>query len=181
MASSSRTLEITVLSCEDLRIDGKSVKKNTYVVVRTDHLNYRTTKIDTEGGSYPSWNQNLLIDMPLHERFVTLEVNCKMASSDRIIGTARIPVTDFMGGYLPDNYLNFLSYRLRDSRGVRNGIVNISVKVKLPEYLSSKNNKKVTENSACSTASKPPLKMPIGGEKNFGVVAGIPVWNINYL
>ncbi|KAJ9188375.1 hypothetical protein P3X46_003738 [Hevea brasiliensis] len=181
MGSTSRTLEITVLSCEDLRIDRRLVKKNTYVMVRTDPLNYRTTKMDTEGGAYPSWNQKLTIDMPLHERFITLEVHCKTASGDRTIGTSRMPTTDFMGGYLPENYLNFLSYRLRDAKGERNGIVNVSVKVKVPEYyLSSINNKKVVpENNSFSMTSKPVPAIPIGSGKNFGIVIGIPVLGVN--
>ncbi|KAF2311166.1 hypothetical protein GH714_019780 [Hevea brasiliensis] len=141
MGSTSRTLEITVLSCEDLRIDRRLVKKNTYVMVRTDPLNYRTTKMDTEGGAYPSWNQKLTIDMPLHERFITL----------------------------------------RDAKGERNGIVNVSVKVKVPEYyLSSNNNKKVVpENNSFSMTSKPVPAIPIGSGKNFGIVIGIPVLGVN--
>ncbi|KAF2315342.1 hypothetical protein GH714_038883 [Hevea brasiliensis] len=173
MGSTSRTLEITVLSCEDLRIGRKWVKKNTYVMVRTDPLNYRATKMDTEGGAYPSWNQRLTIEMPLHERFITLEVHCKTASGDKTIGTARMPATDFMGGYLPQNYLNFLSYRLRDAKGERNGIVNVSVKAKLPEYLSSNDNdKKVSEINACSMTSKPAPAIPIDDGKNFRFVTG---------
>ncbi|XP_021631184.1 BON1-associated protein 2 [Manihot esculenta] len=183
MRSTCRTLEITLLSCEDLRIHRKWVKKNTYVMVRTDHLNYCTSKLDTEGGAYPSWNQKLTLDMPVHEPFITLEVHCKTASGDRTIGTARMSSTDFMGGYLPLNYLNFLSYRLRDAKGERNGIINVSVKViKLPEYMSSDYENKMSENNVCSMMSKSKLipAVSVDGGKNLGFVTGIPVWGGNH-
>ncbi|XP_050238676.1 BON1-associated protein 2-like [Mercurialis annua] len=183
--NTSRTLEITIFSCEDLRNDRKSVKKNSYVVVRTDHLNSRATKIDTEGGSYPSWNEKLMIDMPLHERFIILEAHCKTSSCDRIIAAARMPVTDFTGGYLPDNYLNILSYRLTDARGERNGIINLSVKVTAPEYLSKGNEKqRFPENNGCSSKAYASLINGgggDGGEKNSGVVTGIPVWSASLM
>ncbi|KAJ6400522.1 hypothetical protein OIU84_016048 [Salix udensis] len=124
--SSFQTLEITVLSCEDLRINGRSVKKNTCVVVRTDPLNFRETTTDTEGGSYPSWDQKLALDMSIRETCITLEVHCRTLSVDRIIGSARMPVNDFMGGYFPQGYLSFLSYRLKDPKGLDNGIINVS-------------------------------------------------------
>ncbi|TXG62807.1 hypothetical protein EZV62_009801 [Acer yangbiense] len=138
---SSRRIEITVLSGENLRIDGKSVKKNAFVVVKVDPFNYGTTSVDALGGSYPSWNEKLDLELPKHASFITLEVQCKTSSVNRNIGFAQIPVSDFIGGYLPENYLHFLSYRLRDASRDKNGIINISVRVKAPEYstYSSKN------------------------------------------
>ncbi|KAH7577870.1 hypothetical protein ACOSP7_001068 [Xanthoceras sorbifolium] len=130
---SSRRVEITILSGENLRIDRKSVKKNAFVLVKVDPFNYRTTNTDAQGGSYPSWNEKLDIDLPKNASFITLEVQCKTSSGNRSIGSAQIPVSDFMGGYLPENYLHFLSYRLRDASRDKNGIINISVRVKAPE------------------------------------------------
>lgn len=37
---------------------------------------------------------------------------------------------DFMGRYLFEGYLNFLSYRLRDEYGDKCGIVNVLIMVK---------------------------------------------------
>ncbi|KAJ4847435.1 hypothetical protein Tsubulata_030678 [Turnera subulata] len=148
MASTSYTLEITVLSCEDLRIDGHHVKKNTYVVVRTDPHNLRNfgeTTVDTRGGSYPSWNQKLVVDVSVvHDRvsarqnFVTLEARRWSPGGGSLIGAADMPVTDFLvctetQQYVPNNRVNFLSYRLKDGRGQKNGIINVSVRVKAPE------------------------------------------------
>ncbi|KAJ4727002.1 BON1-associated protein 2-like [Melia azedarach] len=133
-SSSSRRIEITVLSGEDLRIDRRSVKKNAFVIVQTDAFNCWKTSIDELGGSHPSWNEKFSIDLPMNVRFVTLQVQCKTSSGNRSIGSANVPVSDFVGGYVPDNYLHFLSYRLRDPKGDKNGIINVSVRVKTPEY-----------------------------------------------
>ncbi|KAK8693508.1 hypothetical protein V6N13_071091 [Hibiscus sabdariffa] len=170
METNSRTLEITVLSAEDLRIDNRSVKKNAFAVVWTDTYNYKTTKIDAEGGNFPSWNDKLVVGMPMHTRFVTLQVKCKASSGggDKTVGIARIPVTDFIGGFYPENRLQFLSYRLRDSKGLKNGIVNVSVRVK--EAL-----------QGCSSqAAASGLGIPVDGRKDSGIVTGIPIWNGYY-
>lgn len=161
MESTSRTLEVTVISGENLRTNRRPVKKNTFVVIRTDSNNVCTTKMDADGGSYPSWNEKLVVDVPLHVRFITVEVQCKTSVGNKIVGVARIPVSDFVGGYVPQSYLHFLSYRLRDYKGERNGIINISVRAKVPELYAS-----------CSGTG---MGVPLG-ESNFGgVVTGIPI------
>ncbi|XVF22611.1 hypothetical protein REPUB_Repub12eG0186200 [Reevesia pubescens] len=165
METKSRTLEITILSGEDLKIDNKSVKKNAFVIVSIDHLNYKITKIDGEGGSYPSWNDKLVMEMPMQTRFVTLEVKGKASGGDKTVGFARIPVTDFIRGNSPATCLQFLSYRLRDPKGLKNGIINVSVRVKEPLH-------------ACSSqAAAAGHGIPVDGRKDFGVVTGIPIWN----
>ncbi|GMN61273.1 hypothetical protein TIFTF001_030358 [Ficus carica] len=166
---SSRTVEMTVLSGEDLRLASKSRKSNAFVIVRYGVNNFRTTETDGgEGGSYPKWNEKLVLDLPPHAEAVTLEVHCKTAFGDKIVGTASVPLSDFAGSYMPDSYLHFLSYRLRDSRGQRNGIINISVRMKgpAPEY-------------SCSASVSAPEQMAVGvpvGKSNFGsIVTGVPV------
>ncbi|CAI9770234.1 unnamed protein product [Fraxinus pennsylvanica] len=110
--ASSRVIEVTVISGEDLRVNRKTpVEKNASVIVRSDPLNERSTGMNTEGGCNPMWNEKLVMDLPMHATHITVEVH----SRNKIIGTARIPLSDFTGGYLPANYLSFLSYRLRDA------------------------------------------------------------------
>ncbi|KAL5565556.1 hypothetical protein UlMin_028720 [Ulmus minor] len=127
----ARTIEVTVLSAENLRMDRKSIKKNAFVIIRTDGNNYRTTQIDAAGGSFPRWNEKFILDLPVQAGNLTVEVHCKTALGYRAIGTAIVPVSDFIGGYVPEGFLHFLSYRLRDHKGERNGIVNISVRTKV--------------------------------------------------
>ncbi|XP_076903488.1 BON1-associated protein 1-like [Bidens hawaiensis] len=125
----SRALELTIISAESLSLKGKrSVKKNAYAVVKTQRGDHLATRMDPENGAYPSWNHKLSIRMPMHEPFFTLEVRCNN-SDDHAIGSVRVPVSDFTAVYFPCNYLHFLSYRLRDRYGERNGIINLSVKV----------------------------------------------------
>ncbi|XP_030488172.2 BON1-associated protein 2-like [Cannabis sativa] len=180
-SSPSRIIEFTILSGENLRIDGRWIKKNSFVIIRpseggNDH--FRTTEIDTQGGSYPKWNEKLVLELPAQSPAVSIEVYCKTVFGNRLVGVARVPVSDFSGGYVPENYLHFLSYRLRDQKGERNGIVNISVrtKVPLPLPLPLSVPPTPTEYSSCS-ASAPLVGVPVGNNSfSGGVVTGIPVW-----
>ncbi|CAI9781565.1 unnamed protein product [Fraxinus pennsylvanica] len=162
--TSSRTIEITVISGEDLRVNRRQpVKKNTFVIVQT--FSSRTTKMDTDGGSYPVWNEKLVMELPMHANFINVSVQCKAFSSgNKLIGTARIPVSDFSGGYLPENYLSFLSYRLRDRNGEKNGIINLSVKVIGPENM-----------GWAASCPRPWTKVPVDNKVSGGTVVGIPV------
>ncbi|XP_062090260.1 BON1-associated protein 2-like [Humulus lupulus] len=173
---SSPTIEITVLSGENLRIDRRSIKKNAFVVVRSNSRNVsRTTEIDTEGGSNPNWNEKLVLDLPVHAAALTVEVHCKTVMGNRLVGTASVPISDFSGGYVPESHLHFLSYRLRDQKGERNGIINLSVKTKFavaPEHSCAA--------SSTSMASSPVAGVPVGKNNLGGVVTGFPVWSASY-
>ncbi|OWM88239.1 BON1-associated protein 2-like [Punica granatum] len=158
-----RSLEVTVISGEDLRLGRKPVSKDVSVVVKTDFgCGYRcTTKVaDAEGsGIGPQWDEKLA-SLPLqwdNRGVIALEVKCRTQLGDeRLVGAARVPLSDFLGGYAPENHLHFLSYRLRDSIGQRNGIINFSARVKAPGKGSE-----------------------VGGPSGSGGVAvGIPVWSV---
>ncbi|KAG8391779.1 hypothetical protein BUALT_Bualt01G0222500 [Buddleja alternifolia] len=160
-SSSPMVIEITVISAENLMITRRQpVKKNAFIVVKSDPFNSQSTGTDPDGGSYPAWNEKLIMELPVHVRFITVEAH----SGSKVIGTASIPVSDFAGGHLPENYLSFLSYRLRDGNGDKNGIVNLSVKVK------------GTGNNGCAAScSQPWMGVPADNKVSGGVVMGIPV------
>ncbi|KAM7472163.1 hypothetical protein LguiA_010346 [Lonicera macranthoides] len=212
MDTTALALEIKVISGEGLRLNRRQpVKKNAFVLIRTDSINSQTTKIDTEGGSYPTWNQNVILNMPLNLRNITVQVQCKTYSGNKVVGTARIPVSDFVGGFIPANYLHFLSYRLRDGKGERNGIINLSVRVKAnddcapsysrvnagvrndgctPGYLKAAENGgsngwriNMVPNSSNypSSYSQRCTETPAGGRVYSGVVTGVPIWHTNQL
>ncbi|KAE8722155.1 putative RING/U-box superfamily protein [Hibiscus syriacus] len=170
METKSRTLEITILSAEDLRIGNKPVKKNAFVVVSVDSFNNKATKINRDGGSYPSWNDKLVMDMPMQTVFITLQVKCCKGSSggEKTVGFARIPVTDFVGGYSPVNCLQYLSYRLRDPKGLKNGIINVCLRLKGALRDCS---------SQAASAGGIGLGIPIDSRRDLGVVTGIPIWS----
>lgn len=171
----------------------RPVKNNTFVTVKTGSFNDSMTKMSTEGGSYPSWNQKLVIDLPMHERFITVQVQCKTSSGNKCIGFTKIPVSDFMGGYVPWNYMHFLSYRLRDAQWEKKGIINVSVRVlsKVPEqdtYSSSSGGWKApagyAEWSSQIGGSRVPRNTTWASQAGVGVpvgrvVRGVPVWCAN--
>ncbi|KAM1140592.1 hypothetical protein ACFX2I_040658 [Malus domestica] len=175
MAANFQTLEITVISAGNLQLNRKPISKNTSVTVRTDtNSQFRTTDMDTEGGAYPQWNEKLVLDLPTHSKSITVEVQCQTSYGVRTFATATIPASDFVGGYVPEGYLHFLSYRLRDYKGEKNGIINISVRMKVPEMYSS---------CASSTTSSPSMMgFPAAGNNSFGgnIAIGVPVWYGGY-
>ncbi|XP_073147210.1 BON1-associated protein 2-like [Henckelia pumila] len=158
----SMVIEVTVISAEGLLMNRRQpVKKNAFVVVRSDPFNSRSTGMDPQGGSCPSWNQKLVMELPVHARFITVEAH----SGNKAIGSANIPVTDFCGGFLPENSLSFLSYRLRDGGGEKNGIVNLSVKVRGG-----------SGKAQCSAScARPWMGFPAENKVSNGIVTGIPV------
>ncbi|KEH18934.1 BON1-associated protein 2 [Medicago truncatula] len=173
----SQTIEITILSAENLQENKKAIKGNTFVMVQCDGSNNEvsTTKLDSEGGSYPTWNEKVVIDVPLHARFVTIEVKYKTRGSSNSVGIARVPVSDFVGGYVHENQLQFLSYRLWDNRVMRNGVVNISVKVKMSQQNSCSSSMSSTMNGV------PVTGVPVAGNGSCSRVAtGIPAVWLNY-
>ncbi|XP_022945702.1 BON1-associated protein 2-like [Cucurbita moschata] len=167
MAPISRTLEITVISAEDLHRRRKSMKKKSFATVKIDSQNLGSTQIDDRGGSYPFWNNKMALNLPSNVSFMTVYVHSGNFSRNEIVGTANVPVSDFLGGFVPESYLHFLSYRLRDVRGERNGIVNISVRVLASDHTSTPQTRKV---------QIPAEKTNFGG----GVAIGIPMEFIEY-
>ncbi|XLR62383.1 hypothetical protein HN51_005682 [Arachis hypogaea] len=141
------TLEIMVISGENLCMNQNPVKE-AYVVIRAESLKCCTTKMVKYGGentsSLLSWNEKFLMDIPLHARSITFEVQCKNSNGAvRSVGVARIAISHFLGeknnvngnkGIYECTMQKMMSYRLRDWDGRRNGVINFSVRVaKLPE------------------------------------------------
>ncbi|CAL0318339.1 unnamed protein product [Lupinus luteus] len=165
--SKSRTLEVTVLSAEDLRINGNPATNNIYVVVRAESLTSHTTAMTGHGsgGGFHSWNEKFTVDMAMHANSITFEVKCKTDIGVRDVGVARIAISDFFGGLVPDQVLQFFSYRLRDWDGLPNGVINFSVRVVEPAL----------EEAEGVAASE---KMVGGTSSSNNVVLGIPItWN----
>ncbi|CAN6836441.1 hypothetical protein Bca4012_034623 [Brassica carinata] len=128
-----RSLEIELISAEGLKVNGKPTKRKTFGVVIIDQETYHTCKVDEQGGSYPIWKDRIKTEMAVDGtvRFISVEVfYLTSGGAKKSVGVAKIPVTDFMGGFAPQGHLNFLSYRLRDEYGDKSGIVNVSIMVK---------------------------------------------------
>ncbi|KAI6707590.1 hypothetical protein NL676_010552 [Syzygium grande] len=165
-----RALEITIISAENIRLNKKPVK-NAVVAVRVEPGHECSTKPAPDQGTNPQWNENLVVNLPLHAGFITVEVKCKSSSgSYKIVGGATVPISDFAGDFgAPGGYMHFLSYRLRDSNGVRtDGIINISAKMA------------ALAPTRMYEVPQPEIGVPVGDQRKMmaagGLVTGVPVW-----
>ncbi|XP_057450773.1 BON1-associated protein 2-like [Lotus japonicus] len=180
-----RTLELTILSAEDLRVDRKPATRDVFVVVQAESTHATAVSGDEYGGGFHSWNQKFSVNLNMNTKFITFEVNCKTRSgSVKDIGVVRIPVSDFLGGLVPDTFLRFLSYRLKDRYGNPNGIINFSVRAVSPGGKSGGGGStavdKVDGFSVPAAAADKIGGGSCGGSQvpAGGVVTGIPVsWN----
>ncbi|KAK4266768.1 hypothetical protein QN277_023645 [Acacia crassicarpa] len=170
----TRTLEVTIISGENLCMDQNPATENVYVVVRGESLKCWTTKMGKQGGEslglgYTSlWNERLTVEAPLHAKSITFEVQCKTPKgSVRSIGLARIAISDVVPKE-DEGCSEVLSYRLRNWEGRRSGVISFSVKTKKEE-----------QEQRLDDGSKFSGMQNHGGfnvQNNNGVVLGIPVW-----
>lgn len=187
-----RSLEIELISAEGLKVDRKPVKRKTFCVVKIDQKT-RVCKLDESGGSCPTWKDKIEMEMPINGsvRFISIEVLSRTSGgAEKNVGYAKIPVTDFMGGFAPQGHLNFLSYRLRDEYGDKSGIVNVSIMVK-PDGNNIKYSTPsplvvaTSDYAACSSQAavngqmwrpKTSSSMAVGAGYGGREVTGVPVW-----
>ncbi|CAK8560890.1 unnamed protein product [Lathyrus sativus] len=128
-----KTLELTVLSAQDIHVNGEPVTTDVFVVVRAESTTAHTTPLSTVDNGVHSWNEKFTVELSTYARSISFEVKYQTATGVRDIGVARIAVSDFLGGSVPETSLQFLSYTLRDWNGLRNGVINFSVRVVLEE------------------------------------------------
>ncbi|CAL9165084.1 unnamed protein product [Musa hybrid cultivar] len=131
MERTATTVEITIISAEELRRGRRPLDKGAFVAVRSgsDTHGQVATGVDRDGGGYPCWNEKLTMTLPPSARSLSVGVYCRSkmgAGSACAVAAAEVPVSDFL--WLED-YLHLLSYKLRDRNGVGNGIINFSVRV----------------------------------------------------
>ena len=125
-----RALEVTVISGENFCVDRTPVTENIYVAVRAESLKCWTTKPAKQEvkSLSTSWNEKLMVEVPLHAQSITLEVQCKTPRGVvRSIGLARIAIRDVIPK--DEKCCEVLSYRLRNWEGRKSGVINFSVKV----------------------------------------------------
>lgn len=161
-----------MISGENLRLNKKPAK-NAVVAVRVEPGHECTTRPAPKKGTNPEWNENIVVDLPLHVGFITVEVKCKSSSgSYKLVGGATVPVSDFAGDFgAPKGYVHFLSYRLWDSHGVRtDGIINISAKMAAPAPALA-HTYGVPQPEIGVLAGDQRKKVAAGG-----LVTGVPVW-----
>ncbi|KAL2335912.1 hypothetical protein Fmac_010358 [Flemingia macrophylla] len=181
----SRTLEITVISGENIRMGRSSMADNVYVVVRAESLNCCTTKMVNEDAGLLAWNEKFLLNVPPHARSVTFEVQCKKYKGVRPIGVARIALSDFVSGnnnIVSETVPQMFSYGLRNWEGQRNGVIHFSVREVIMTLEDHSNNILETkEEKNIKTVSPRGFEHEVMGlqvhpKKTSPFVIGIPVW-----
>ncbi|XP_014490249.1 uncharacterized protein LOC106752982 [Vigna radiata var. radiata] len=141
-----RTLDLTVLSVEDLHPNWRHAAQSLYVVVRADSIasyatGTATVETTSDGSGNPSWNEKLEVDVPAQARSVTLTVKCRNAPSMKDVGIARIAIAELLSAAAAaaaaEQNLQILSYGLRDWEGRRSGVIKFYVRVRERDMLSS--------------------------------------------
>ncbi|KAF5196343.1 hypothetical protein FRX31_014071 [Thalictrum thalictroides] len=123
--------------------------------------------MDSEGGSFPNWNNKLDVTLPYNAKHIRLDVKClsNIVGLVTIIGSVSIPVSDFLEDYVPPHCLHYVSYRLISPNGNRNGIINFSIQMKGLEYnppmLPTMGNQQVAGNNSSSSYAYG--SMPLSG------------------
>ncbi|KAL5061963.1 hypothetical protein RYX36_023700 [Vicia faba] len=122
-------LEITIISGQNISVDGNSKTEELFVVVRAESLDSCATKMVKESEGLLSWNEKFMLDIHPHAKSVTFEVQCKKYKGTRPIGVARIALYDLFGENVSlQSCDQTLSYGLRDWDGRKNGVINFCVR-----------------------------------------------------
>ncbi|XLS91071.1 hypothetical protein HN51_067079 [Arachis hypogaea] len=173
--SSLIPIELTILNAENLSVKGKPLRRNNnndaaYVVV---HAQCSSTK------HYPSWNEKFSMEVePATCRFISIEVRRKkwLGYSSGSVAMAHVPVSELFGA-------QFLSYRLWDKKGDRNGIIDFSVRVRPSQSASSSSSS--SSSYSCSSmmtmqleAAKRTEQVPM--RENEEPVTGVPLFWSNH-
>lgn len=107
-------------------INGRSVKKNTYVRCSNGPSELSRNNNRHGGGSYPSWDRKLVLDMSIREIFTTLEGHCRIFDCEWFHGIESIYQRVISSFWVID---------WRSQKGDQNGIINVPVRLRVPEYL----------------------------------------------
>ncbi|ESW06951.1 hypothetical protein PHAVU_010G089900 [Phaseolus vulgaris] len=122
------TLEITIMSGENISVDQNSVTEMN-VVVRAESLNCCRTKMVNGDDGVHAWNEKLLLEVPSYARSLTFEVQCNKYKEFRPVGVARIALSDLLCGKNNNVLSQMFCYGLRNWEGRRNGVIHFWVKV----------------------------------------------------
>lgn len=149
------TLELTLLSCRDLKAFNFFQKLSPYVAVsivsgpdssggsRSQECHQRQkTPVDRAGNRNPEWNHTLSFSLRPHEKsssadqkspagdtHVRFEIRCEgPVFGNRAIGEVRVPLADLVDEF--SGAARFQSYQVRtSSQGRPNGVLNFSYRV----------------------------------------------------
>ncbi|GLJ55921.1 hypothetical protein SUGI_1200630 [Cryptomeria japonica] len=126
--------EIEIISAQDLEcVTSFGRPMRTYALVWTDSTAQKCTRIDREGGSYPTWNDKfqMTVNKELLKQkgsAVLVQIYCKTMTGKKRVGSARMPFSDILEGFTKPDSIHFLSYRIRTPNGRLRGYLDLSVR-----------------------------------------------------
>lgn len=142
--ASDTTLEITVLSCKDLRCFNFFQRPSFYAAAalgraektRASRLQKQLTPPDAAGGSHPEWNHAIRFDLaavPAPDRpafFLEFDFLAEAALfRDRLAGHVFVPLVDLLGGAAGGSSARHVMYQVRSPEGKANGVLSFSYKL----------------------------------------------------
>ncbi|KAG9447334.1 hypothetical protein H6P81_013462 [Aristolochia fimbriata] len=138
----SKTIDLKLISCKDLKAFNFFQKLSVYAVVALGtgdgekgnrKQQQQKTPIDREGGRNPQWNHEFRFDLSqipsggLFSLFIEIDLLCEGMFVDKNVGEVRVPVSDLIGE--SRGLTRFVSYQVRCADGKPNGVLNFSYKV----------------------------------------------------
>lgn len=142
--ASDTTLEITMMSCKDLRCFNFFQRPSFYAVAalgraektRASRLQKQRTPLDAAGGSHPEWNHAVRFDLasvPAPDRpafFLEFDFLAEAALfRDRLAGRVFVPLVDLLGGAAGGSSARHVMYQVRSPEGKPNGVLSFSYKL----------------------------------------------------
>jgi len=133
-----RTLEITLISAQDLKDVNLFSKMEVYaeVSISGDPRSKQRTPTDREGGRNPTWNSTFRFTVPADVHAagkLALHVLLRgdRALGDRDVGQVHVPLSELLGGAGEGAQpVQFVSYQVRKvSSGKAKGVLNFSYKL----------------------------------------------------
>lgn len=140
-----RTLNLTILSANDIKQVNFFSKMDVYVVVsmidsadnhnlRSNSIQKQRTPIDKKGDKNPTWNYTIsftINDVVARQNrlYILFEIfSSRSFPGDKLIGKVQVPVYDLLNGYGDRKDAILVSYQVRKRSGKPKGVFNVSYK-----------------------------------------------------
>lgn len=135
-----RTLELTIISADDLKRVNFFSNMDVYVVVSLfDNSNNdrhkiqeQRTHVDNEGHNNPTWNfpMKFAVDaasVGQNRLSVLFQIRCRrLFATDKLVGEVVVPLSDLVSG--GGGQSSFVSYQVKKPSGKPKGVLNFSYK-----------------------------------------------------
>ncbi|CAM6108471.1 unnamed protein product [Calypogeia fissa] len=141
-----RTLELNVISAQNLKKVKNFGHQSCYAVGYISSSDKKSTKVDKEGGTNPTWNAKLTLscDEKLLQRgrsHITVDIYSHGTFGNKLVGTSKISLLEIGKQAATGAPPKFLSFEVCRRSGKVQGVLNLSVKVGEKRYIADKSGK----------------------------------------